>query len=141
MQATTGVPNPMRLVLYIEDNLSNIALVEELLSRREGLQLMSSRTGLDGVAMATAHSPEVILMDINLPDISGMDALLCLRKNADTANIPVMALSSNAFPKQIEEGLEAGFFRYLTKPFKFAEFEAALDACLECAAKRHVPLR
>lgn len=136
MLTTTGASLPQRLVLYIEDNLANIALVEELLSRREDLKLLSSRTGTEGLELAIARRPDVILMDIHLPDISGLDALKCLHFNTETADIPVMALSSNAYPKQIQQGLEAGFFRYLTKPFRFTEFTDALDACLDFAAKK-----
>lgn len=125
---------PRRLVLYIEDNLTNLTLVVELLERRDDVLLISSGTGRDGILQARARRPDVILMDINLPDMSGLDALAYLREQADTAAIPVMALSSNAFALQIEQGLAAGFCRYLTKPFKIADFSCALDDCLLLAA-------
>jgi len=82
--------------------------------------------------------PDVILMDINLPDISGLAALQILCKNPATAHIPVIALSSNAYPRQIEEGLEAGFFRYLTKPFKVNELMDAIDVALRYAAENRL---
>lgn len=132
-QETAQAP---RLILYIEDNLANLALVEALLSRRQELTLITARTGNQGIVLAGARQPDVILMDINLPDISGFDALKSLLDQSATANIPVMALSSNAYPRQIEQGIEAGFFRYLTKPFKLAEFTDALNACLALVAER-----
>ncbi|MES2017082.1 MAG: response regulator [Pseudomonadota bacterium] len=118
------------LVLYVEDNLANLALIEELLARRGDVQLISAGTARDGIVLASTRQPDVILMDIHLPDMSGLDALKHLRGHADTSHIPVMALSSNAYPLQIEQGIAAGFFRYLTKPFKIADFTAALDECL-----------
>jgi CheY-like chemotaxis protein len=126
-----------KLVLYIEDNADNIVLVEELLSRRVGLQVISSHTGEQGIVLASTRHPDMILMDINLPDMSGLDALKYLRDHSETAQIPVIALSSHAFPHHIEKGMEAGFFRYLTKPFRIDEFMAAVDACLTFSAERH----
>lgn len=121
-------------VLYVEDNASNLKLVSELLARRGNLTLLSATDGLAGVAMAIEMQPTIILMDIHLPGISGNDALRLLKAEARTAHIPVIALSSDAFPNQIDAALKAGFFRYLTKPFVFAEFLGALDAALHSAA-------
>ena len=81
--------------------------------------------------MARAHHPDVILMDINLPGISGIEALRILRDDVGTAHIPVVALSANAMKRDIEKGLIAGFFRYLTKPIKISEFMETLDVALE----------
>ena len=75
-------------------------------------------------------------MDINLPGISGIEALKILREDPATAHIPVVALSANAMPRDIEHGLERGFFRYLTKPIKVKEFMDTLDAALEFSAAR-----
>jgi len=77
----------------------------------------------------------VILMDINLPGISGLEALKILRQDPLTAHIPIVALSANAMPHDIKDGLEAGFFRYLTKPIKVNEFMDALDVALEFAQR------
>jgi CheY-like chemotaxis protein len=74
-------------------------------------------------------------MDINLPGISGFGALEILRRDPATAHIPIMALSANAVPRDIQRGLEAGFFRYLTKPIKVREFMDALDVALVHAAE------
>jgi CheY-like chemotaxis protein len=79
----------------------------------------------------------VILMDINLPGISGLGALKVLREDSTTAHIPVVALSANAHPRDIEKGLQMGFFRYLTKPIRIGEFMETLDAALVAAREEH----
>jgi CheY-like chemotaxis protein len=89
-----------------------------------------------GVELARDNQPDVILMDINLPGISGFQALNILREDPITAHIPVLAISASAMPRDINKGLEAGFFRYLTKPIKVNEFMGALDAALEFAGKK-----
>ena len=89
--------------------------------------------GTLGIELARASQPDVILMDINLPGISGIEALKILREDPATAHIPIVALSANAMPRDIEKGLEAGFFRYLTKPIKVNEFMDTLDVALEFA--------
>ncbi len=119
-----------RSLLCIEDNPANLLLVERLLQRRPDVNLLSARDGRTGVEMARASQPDVILMDINLPGISGITALRILRADPATAHIPVIALSANAMPRDIEKGLQAGFFRYLTKPVKVVEFMETLDLAL-----------
>ena len=125
---------PQRTLLQVEDNRANALLVEVLVARGSDLKLLTAVDAYYGIEMALSHKPEVILMDINLPGISGLAALKILRVNPATAHIPVIALSSNAYARQIEEGLEAGFFRYLTKPFKANEFMDAIDVALRYAA-------
>jgi CheY-like chemotaxis protein len=98
--------------------------------------------GTLGIELARANQPQVILMDINLPGISGIKALKILRDDPATAHIPVIALSANAMPRDIEKGLEAGFFRYLTKPIKIKETMETLNEALEFAeVKRLVNLQ
>jgi CheY-like chemotaxis protein len=123
----------LRTLLYVEDNRANMQLVEQLIARRPDMRLLSVGDGTRGIALARIHQPEVILMDINLPGISGIQALKILREDPVTAHIPVLAISANAMPRDIEKGLEAGFFRYLTKPIKVNEFMDALDTALELA--------
>jgi CheY-like chemotaxis protein len=106
-----------------------------LIARRSDLKMLTAIDGHMGIQLARAYQPDVILMDINLPGISGFGALEILRKDPATAHIPVMALSANAVPRDIEKGLEAGFFRYLTKPIKVREFMDALDVALHHAAE------
>lgn len=133
MHSTQDQSTPWRSVLYIEDNPTNLALVEQLIARRENLTLLSAATGHRGITLATFNVPDVILMDINLPDISGFEALRILRKDTRTAHVPVIALSSDAFPKQVQLGIEAGFSTYLTKPFVIGDLMDAIDACLDAA--------
>ena len=128
--ADTATAAAVRTVLCVEDNPANLMLVERLLARRPDIRLISAVDGRRGIEMARQMQPDVILMDINLPGISGVTALRILRADASTAHIPVVALSANAMPRDIEKGLEAGFFRYLTKPIKLAEFMLALDLAL-----------
>jgi PAS domain S-box-containing protein len=130
-----AAPSSRRTLLYVEDNPANLSLVEQLIARRSDLELLTAIDGHLGIQMARAHQPDVILMDINLPGISGFGALKVLRDDPTTAHIPVLALSANAVPRDIEKGLEAGFFRYLTKPIKVGEFMDALDIALYYAAE------
>jgi CheY-like chemotaxis protein len=120
-------------VLYVEDNLANLMLVEDLMARRPDIHLLTARDGNRGIEIARASRPDVILMDINLPGISGIKAMRILAEGTSTAHIPVVALSANAIPRDIETGLEAGFFRYLTKPIKVNEFMDTLDVALKFA--------
>jgi CheY-like chemotaxis protein len=105
------------------------------------MRLLSARDGNTGIELARANQPDVILMDINLPGISGIEALKLLREDPATAHIPVLALSANAMPRDIEKGLQAGFFRYLTKPIKVNEFMDTLEVALEFAAHAVVPAK
>jgi len=131
------VPVPMRdgvlrrVLLYVEDNPANLLLVEQIIARRHELELLSAVTATLGIALARERLPEVILMDINLPDMSGIDAMRILREDPATAHIPVVAVSANAMPHDIEMGIEAGFFRYLTKPINVTEFMSTLDTALK----------
>jgi PAS domain S-box-containing protein len=123
----------LRTVLYVEDNPANLMLVEDLIARRPDVRLLSARDGNRGVEIARTSRPDVILMDINLPGISGVEALRILALDPATAHIPVIAVSANAGPRDIAKGLEAGFFRYLTKPIKVAEFMETLEVALKGA--------
>ncbi len=124
---------PLRTLLCVEDNPANLMLVERLLARRTDIRLLSARDGDRGIQIARAERPDVILMDINLPGISGLDALRILAGDPATAHIPVIALSANAMPRDVERGLAAGFFRYLTKPIRIQQFMDTLDDALALA--------
>jgi CheY-like chemotaxis protein len=130
---------PLRTLLYVEDNPANLELVEQLIARRPDLRMLSAADAAVGVELARACRPDLILMDINLPGISGIEALKILRADPATAPIPVLALSANAGVRDIEKGLEVGFFKYLTKPIKVDQFMAALDAGLKCAQTTSKP--
>jgi len=124
---------PLRTLLYVEDNPANLELVEQLIARRPDLRLLSAADANLGIEFARAYQPEVILMDINLPGMSGIAAMKILREDPSTEHIPIIALSANAVPRDIEKALEAGFFNYLTKPIKVDKFMDALDAALKVA--------
>ncbi len=126
---------PMRTVLCVEDNPANLSLIEQLISRRADLRLLSAADGNTGIQLARSQRPDVILMDINLPGISGFEALKLLRDDPTTLRIPVIALSANAMPRDKERGLAAGFYRYLTKPINIVEFMKTLDTALEVAGQ------
>jgi CheY-like chemotaxis protein len=119
-----------RTLLYVEDNPANLKLIEQLVARRPSLQMLSAGDAALGIELARDHQPEVILMDINLPGISGIQALKILREDPLTRQIPVVAISANAMPHDLQRGLNAGFFRYLTKPIRVNEFMDALDEAL-----------
>ncbi len=121
---------PLRTLLYVEDNPANLELVEQIIARRPDLHLLSAADGNIGIEFARAYQPEVILMDLNLPGISGVEAMKILRADPSTAHIPIIALSANALAHDIEKALAAGFFNYLTKPIKVNVFMDALDVAL-----------
>jgi CheY-like chemotaxis protein len=136
--ATVAQPqgaDPLYTLLYVEDNPANLMLVEDIIARRPDIRLLSTMDGKSGIELARVSLPDVILMDIHLPGISGIDAMKILIADDATAHIPVIALSANAIPRDIEKGLEAGFFRYLTKPIKVSEFMDTLDIALKFAKK------
>ncbi|MEF8751450.1 MAG: PAS domain S-box protein [Candidatus Accumulibacter necessarius] len=133
VQAQVRSDAPLHTLLYVEDNPANLMLVEDLVARRPDIRLLSARDGKRGIEIARASLPDVILMDINLPGMSGIQALRILAEDPTTAHIPVVALSANAIPRDIEKGLQAGFFRYLTKPIKVNEFMDTLDVALRFA--------
>jgi PAS domain S-box-containing protein len=122
-------------LLYVEDNPANLMLVTDLMARRHDIRLLTANDGLQGVALARSALPDVILMDINLPGISGIKALTVLAGDPNTTHIPVIALSANAMQRDIVKGLEAGFYKYLTKPLKVPEFMQAIDQALQWARK------
>ena len=121
----------LRTLLYVEDNPANLMLVEQIIEGLPHLRMLSAHDGNLGITVARTHLPDVILLDINLPGISGFQVLKILREDPLTAHIPVLAISANAMPRDVEKGMEAGFFRYLTKPIKVNEFMEALDMALE----------
>lgn len=114
-------------VLYIEDDPVNFTLVERILEFRPALKLMHARTGGDGVELAQAHQPKLILLDLNLPDMHGSEVLRQLQGEPATAKVPVVVLSADATPSQIERLLTAGARNYLTKPFDIDPFLAVVD--------------
>lgn len=140
-QSTTFTPQAsnneaLYILLYVEDNPTNLMLVEHVIESHPQLTMLSARNGNHGIAMARSHQPHVILMDINLPGINGLKALTILRNDPVTAHIPIIALSANALPDDVEKGLAAGFFRYLTKPIKVNELLIAFDEALKLSQSK-----
>ena len=138
-QGQVRAATQLSTLLYVEDNPANLLLVESLIARRLDIRLLSATEGNQGIEVARAYRPEVILMDINLPGISGIEAMKILAEDPATAHIPVIALSANAMPRDIQKGLETGFFRYLTKPLKVNEFMDTLDLALKFAKAAAAP--
>ncbi|MFX1689693.1 ATP-binding protein [Paraburkholderia sp. A2RI-6] len=126
----TSADSSIYTVLYVEDDPANLKLVEQLVGRSANFRLLSAVTGRQGLELARASLPKVIVMDINLPDMSGVEVLRILREDPATMNIPVIALSANAMPGDIQMGLQSGFFRYLTKPIKLNQFMETLNLLL-----------
>ncbi len=117
-------------LLYIEDNPVNLLIVQELLGQHADVRLHTASNGLDGVRMAREALPELILVDMQLPDIDGLEVLRRLRADAATAAIRCIAVSANAMPGDIQRALQAGFADYWTKPLDLARFMQSLRAIL-----------
>jgi signal transduction histidine kinase/CheY-like chemotaxis protein len=129
-------PTGRPLLLYVEDNPANLQLVREIVELRGDLRQMSAPDAQLGIELARAHSPQVILMDINLPGLSGKDALNVLRSDPTTAHIPIIALTANAMPGDVAQGLATGFYRYVTKPIEVHKLNDAIDRALANAPRR-----
>jgi PAS domain S-box-containing protein len=121
---------PMYTVLCVEDNPANLALVAQIIARRHDVHFLGAPDASVGIALARARSPDLILMDIHLPGLGGIDALNILRADPRTAHVPIIALSANATPQDIARGRDAGFFDYVTKPILVQGFMRTLDAAL-----------
>ena len=117
-------------VLYIEDNLSNLELIQHLLSRRPEIKLLSAMQGRLGLDLAREHRPDLILLDVHLPDIPGAEMVRLLREDRKTRDIPVVAVSADALPTQIQRLLAAGARAYLTKPLEVRKFLDVVDEVL-----------
>lgn len=120
-------PVPLQ-VLYIEDNPANLKVIEDLFTTRPQWHLLTAETGPAGLAQARGAPLDVILLDIHLPDMDGYEVLQALRSDSRTRSIPVIALSADAMPEQVERGLQAGFQAYLAKPLDLRQLLTALDA-------------
>ena len=119
------------MLLYVEDNPANLELMELIVERVEGLAMISAHNADFGLEQARDHHPDLIVMDINLPGMNGIQALQQLQRSDETADIPVIALSAAATASDIEKGLEAGFRYYLTKPMRVDEVVNTIKAVLE----------
>jgi len=125
-------------ILCVDDNRANLALLTEALSLRADCLVLTATDGQAGVEMARNHSPDVILMDNNMPVMSGRDAMRILRADPATAGIPVIAVSAAAMPAMVSSGLEQGYFRYLVKPYDLVDLTDAVDAAID-SVRRTAP--
>ena len=118
-------------ILCVDDNRANLALLTEALSLRTDCVVLTATDGQAGVDMARSHSPDVILMDNNMPVMSGREAMRVLREDPATAGIPIIAVSAAAMPNMVSSGLEQGYFRYLVKPYDLVDLTDAIDAAID----------
>ena len=126
---TTGSPRK-RIVLYIEDSSTNRQLLRCIIDLRPDLTLLEAEDGTQGLEMVRHHRPDLILLDIHLPDMDGFTVFKHLQKNPDTAHIPVVAMSGSAAPADIQRGLTAGFKKFLSKPINIRELYNTFDVIL-----------
>jgi CheY-like chemotaxis protein/anti-sigma regulatory factor (Ser/Thr protein kinase) len=117
-------------VLYIEDNIGNVRLMERLLMHRPSITLITTLRGSEGLALALAHQPDLILLDVHMPDLSGYEVLSSLRSDERTKSIPVVMLSADASHEQVQRFRDAGARDYLTKPLDLQNFLDQLDGYL-----------
>ncbi len=123
-------------ILYIEDNPLNSLLVEQLLHSRPNVRLYNAADGATGLVLAAACRPDLVLVDMRLPDMEGLELLARLRAQAETAQVACVALSANAMPDDVQRALDQGFARYWTKPFDAQVFLAGVDEFLVNAPAR-----
>jgi signal transduction histidine kinase/ActR/RegA family two-component response regulator len=121
---------PGRTVLYVEDNLSNLALVRRVLARRPRIALLTAMQGQLGLDLARSHRPALVLLDLHLPDVAGEDVLRALRAAPETRDVPVVVVSADATPRQVERLLAAGARSYLTKPLDVPRLLQVVDETL-----------
>jgi signal transduction histidine kinase/CheY-like chemotaxis protein len=130
--ATSSLSNSTPIkILYIEDVSANMRLMRRILAKLGGINFLEATTGKSGIDAANEHLPNIILLDINLPDMTGFDVLKQLKKSDKTKNLSVIAISANAFPEDIEHALQQGFDGYVTKPFDYAELLAKVSSFIE----------
>ncbi len=123
----------LHTLLYVEDNPTNMKLIEQVIARLPDLHLLTAVNGPAGIELARSARPDVILMDINLHGMNGFEVLKALRADPATKQIPVIAVSANAMPQDIERGVQAGFLRYITKPIDVDAFMESIHAALNDA--------
>jgi CheY-like chemotaxis protein/anti-sigma regulatory factor (Ser/Thr protein kinase) len=129
----TDSPQREAKVLAIDDNPANLKLIAQVMGMREHVHLISAHTPELGIELALAHRPDLILLDINMPGMDGYQVLKVFQASAELRHIPVVAITANAMPRDIERGKAAGFTDYLTKPLDIGHFLQVADALLDAA--------
>jgi len=128
---TTSNLSVKHTVLYIEDNPSNLKLISQILGQRQHIQVYTAHTPELGIELAKKHQPNLLLLDINMPGMDGYQVLEVIKDISELKNMPVIAVTANAMPKDIERGIEAGFADYVTKPIDINKFLNTVDNCLQ----------
>jgi hypothetical protein len=131
-EVNSGEHDRVYKMLYVEDNVANMRLMEHFMRRRKDIEMMTAETGEQGVERAVHERPDIILMDINLPGINGYEVLAQIRLHHELDGVPVIALSANAMPTDIESGIDAGFSAYVTKPLDARKFTEVLNTAIKC---------
>jgi len=129
---------PSATILYIEDNLANLSLIEQILEARPDWRLVPALQGRLGIDLAREHAPDVVLLDLHLPDIPGEEVLRQLRASSQTAHTPIIVISADATPKTVERLLASGANAYLTKPLKVRQFLRTLDDIVTAVPPRRI---
>jgi CheY-like chemotaxis protein len=135
-----SLPVTYRTVMVIASDQATFELVTQLVARCDDWKLLTATQGKQGVEMSSAYQPDVVVMDTSLSDFSGLAALCMLRDSFATSHIPVIALSSDAHQTHIDHGLKAGFYRYLTKPFRLTDLLDAIDDAVRFNPKNIGPV-
>ena len=124
-------PQPTGKLLCIEDDETSMVLVEVMMKRFPDIQLTEATNGADGIRLARAERPDLVLLDMHLPDMSGLDLLRHLKADPATATVPVIVVSADATAQQVDAALDAGAVRYLTKPVGVIELLSTVDDLLD----------
>lgn len=132
---TTAVPVSTQRILCIDDNLINLKLISHLLKKRPAIDLITAHDSSKGIELAKKHRPDLILLDINMPNMDGYQVLKDFQADADLKHIPVVAITANAMPRDIERGRQAGFKAYVSKPIAVNDFLQTMDEMLETSGK------
>lgn len=130
MSVITDQHKENHTILYIEDDEANRTLVQFIIERRADISLLEAESGSEGIEMACRHLPDIILLDLSLPDITGFDVLKKLKDAPSVAQTPVIALTGDSLPEDRAKAMKAGFYGYLTKPLSVQDFYTLLDKTL-----------
>ncbi|MGZ0187861.1 MAG: ATP-binding protein [Alphaproteobacteria bacterium] len=128
-------------LLYVEDNLENLSLIQHLVATLDDVEMLSAQNGPEGLEIARTKHPDIIVLDLNLPGMSGLEILQHIKADETLRNTPVIALTAAAMPIDVKRGQAAGFYRYVTKPLDVTAFLAIIDSALaEGSASKRLPL-